>query len=555
MNCFDWVKRTAVALFLLGALSNSVLAQDVSVNIGVLPPGKSVTITFDAMIGDPLPLSATEVVTQGTVQGSNFSAVATDDPESATPDDPTTSAVYQPPVAVCQDVSRPVGAGCVAAVTPEAVDNGSYDPDGGGVLLSLDPAGPYSLGDTSVTLMVVDDEGDSATCAATITVIDDVSPTVSCPLPMTVVADPGNLASVPDITGAASASDNCTAAGALIITQSPAAGTVVGLGDTFITVFAEDASGNVGWCSTTLTVLEPTPTATATNTATETPTPTSTPTVTDTPTATQTPTWTPTATFTATPTSTVTHTPTFTSTATPTSTSTPTDTSTSTPTTTPTLTSTPTGTNTPTATPTVGIAIFPSSANVPVGGQTRFTAIVTNTTDGSASWFVNDLPGGSSTVGSIDSGGVYTAPGLVPEPPNVRVKAVSQADVSKSAEATVTIVPVISISPKRTSLAAGESQQFAADVLGLASPEVRWTVNGIEGGSPEAGTISAEGLYTAPVNLARRLNVKISALSEANEAFRSSLIVQIQPELQLYLLDMYGNVHSISSDEISPPTP
>src|SRR5207244_1677792 len=54
------------------------------------------------------------------------------------------------------------------------------------------------------------------------------------------------------------ASDNCTAAGSLIKTQSPAAGTLVGLGTTTITVTVKDAANNTSTCTTTFTVQDKT---------------------------------------------------------------------------------------------------------------------------------------------------------------------------------------------------------------------------------------------------------------------------------------------------------
>jgi hypothetical protein len=42
-------------------------------------------------------------------------------------------------------------------------------------------------------------------------------------------------------------------------------------------------------------------------------------------------------------------------------------------------------------------------------------------------------------VGTIDGTGLYTAPGVVPTPANVTVSAISQADVTKSGSAIMSI--------------------------------------------------------------------------------------------------------------------
>ena len=78
------------------------------------------------------------------------------------------------------------------------------------------------------------------------------------------------------------------------------------------------------------------------------------------------------------------------------------------------------------------------------------------------------------------------------------------ADTTKSASATVSIVnPTtasvsVTVSPANTSVAGGQSQQFAATVTGTANTAVNWSVNGTPGGNATVGTISSEGYYTAP---------------------------------------------------------
>ena len=62
----------------------------VGVEIGDLAPGATVRIYFQVTIGTD---GFTEVANQGTVLGTNFDPVLTDDPDTATPDDPTVTPV------------------------------------------------------------------------------------------------------------------------------------------------------------------------------------------------------------------------------------------------------------------------------------------------------------------------------------------------------------------------------------------------------------------------------------------------------------------------------
>jgi hypothetical protein len=69
----------------------------------------------------------------------------------------------------------------------------------------------------------------------------------------------------------------------------------------------------------------------------------------------------------------------------------------------------------------------------------------------------------------------------------------------------------VTVSPSKTSVRAGATKQFTAKLQGV-SGDVAWTVNGVAGGNATVGTISATGLYTAPlVNPATPLTVRATA--------------------------------------------
>jgi hypothetical protein len=89
----------------------------------------------------------------------------------------------------------------------------------------------------------------------------------------------------------------------------------------------------------------------------------------------------------------------------------------------------------------ISIAISPASASVFTNGKRQFTATVTGTRDRKVTWNVNGTVGGSSSKGFIDSSGLYTAPPSVPTPASVTVGAVAHADSTRSAAATVSILP------------------------------------------------------------------------------------------------------------------
>ncbi|MEL6658244.1 MAG: hypothetical protein AAFR36_17420, partial [Bacteroidota bacterium] len=76
-----------------------------------------------------------------------------------------------PPTAICQNITVEL-IDDMATITPEQIDNGSNDGDGGMVTLSLDQTSfdCNNLGDNLVTLTVTDEAGNISRCNATVTI-------------------------------------------------------------------------------------------------------------------------------------------------------------------------------------------------------------------------------------------------------------------------------------------------------------------------------------------------------------------------------------------------
>src|SRR5207249_369948 len=115
-----------------------------------------------------------------------------------------------------------------------------------------------SLGAHTITVTATDAAGNSATCTTLFTVTDTTAPTVNCSTIPSASADGSCQAAVPNILSGVTVSDACSAASAITITQSPATGTLVGLGAHTITVTATDAAGNSATCTTIFTVTDTT---------------------------------------------------------------------------------------------------------------------------------------------------------------------------------------------------------------------------------------------------------------------------------------------------------
>ena len=79
----------------------------------------------------------------------------------------------------------------------------------------------------------------------------------------------------------------------------------------------------------------------------------------------------------------------------------------------------------------ISVTVFPTATSVVVGQTVPFSATVTGTTNIAVNWEVAGVAGGNSTVGTISSSGLYTAPSVLPNPSSQVVTAVSQADTTK----------------------------------------------------------------------------------------------------------------------------
>jgi len=164
-----------------------------------------------------------------------------------------------PPTITCPaDSSASANGSCQAAVPDYASSAVATDNCSGPVTKTQSPiAGTLvGLGPHIVTVTAMDSSGNSSSCTTTFTVNDTTPPTVTCPANSSASADANCQAAVPNYAASATASDNC---GPVTKTQSPAAGTLVGLGPHTVTVTATDGAGNSSSCTTTFTVNDTTP--------------------------------------------------------------------------------------------------------------------------------------------------------------------------------------------------------------------------------------------------------------------------------------------------------
>lgn len=85
------------------------------------------------------------------------------------------------------------------------------------------------------------------------------------------------------------------------------------------------------------------------------------------------------------------------------------------------------------------VSVMPGAANVQAGLSQQFATTVVGSSDTAVAWQVNGIAGGSATVGTISSTGLYTAPAWVANTVVETISAIAHADNSKSGTGQSTI--------------------------------------------------------------------------------------------------------------------
>jgi len=168
--------------------------------------------------------------------------------------------------------------------------------------------------------------------------------------------------------------------------------------------------------------------------------------------------------------------------------------------------------------PPVSVSVAPATKTL-YGGQTQqITAIVLHTNNAAVNWTY------SPSVGTLDSSGNYTAPSTISAQQTVTITATSLADNTKSASATITLMPVsVSLTPTSVTLYASQTLQFTATVTNPSNTTVTWILN------PNVGSITTSGLYTAPATIAAQQTVTVTATSQADSTKTASATITLMP--------------------------
>src|ERR1700739_228562 len=100
----------------------------------------------------------------------------------------------------------------------------------------------------------------------------------------------------------------------------------------------------------------------------------------------------------------------------------------------------------------------------------------------------------------------------------------------------------VSITPNPGTVLLGNTLAFSATVTNTSDTSVSWGVNGVSGGSPQIGTISTDGLFTAPADLPPGGKVQVTAPSHADSSKSSTAGVTISSDIAVSISPVSASV-------------
>lgn len=169
------------------------------------------------------------------------------------------------------------------------------------------------------------------------------------------------------------------------------------------------------------------------------------------------------------------------------------------------------------------VTITTAAAHNFLAGQVVFISGVTDTSF-NGTFLINSVPSTTTftyqqTANNATSGGGTISSFAV------TIKAVSVADATASATAISNLSSgvTVRVTPSSAVVGTSEAFQFFAVVTGTSNSMVTWAVNDVAGGNTTVGTITTNGLFTAPAAPPTTNTVSIGA----NGAVRSSNVVTI----------------------------
>ncbi|HRK20343.1 MAG TPA: Ig-like domain-containing protein [Fimbriimonadaceae bacterium] len=197
------------------------------------------------------------------------------------------------------------------------------------------------------------------------------------------------------------------------------------------------------------------------------------------------------------------------------------------------------------------VGISPTPVNLTVGQNTPVSVEARDSQDRLVLVSSNSVTWSSSDSSKVSILGLANSPNAVATgvaQGNATIQ-VNEAESGKSASATANVsIQTISVtvSPSSATVPPGGQQQFTAEVTGTSNTAVTWTI--VEG--PSAGTISADGLYTAPLMSASVATIRAASVesTSATDVATVTLLPSFIPLPENVGPYSYSTITAISAD-------
>jgi hypothetical protein len=182
----------------------------------------------------------------------------------------------------------------------------------------------------------------------------------------------------------------------------------------------------------------------------------------------------------------------------------------------------------------IAVGVTPATADVELGAllQVQATVASAGNPNRAVNWTVAGPGCAGSACGTVDPGGLYTAPQIRPAPPGVTLTASSVADPSKAARVAINITSNFTLTVSGPALVtSGATAQFTATLTPAPNSNpsllVTWSVSGPGCSGTACGTLTASGSYTAPGVAPSPSRVNVTATPAADPGKAATMAVTI----------------------------
>ena len=228
----------------------------------------SAVVNYTAPVGTDNCSGATTARTAGLVSGSIFPVGVTTNTFTVTAGNGQTAACSfnvtvtdnQLPIISCPaSIARNTDLNQCSAITAYTAPIGTDNCTGATTARTAGFASgaAFPRGVTTNTFTVTAGNGQTASCSFTVTVTDNQPPAITCPANQNIPAN-ASCSSTVGTWNPTSVSDNCTASGAITVSQTPTSSTVLTghNASTLVTLTANDGNGNTAACSFMVTLKD-----------------------------------------------------------------------------------------------------------------------------------------------------------------------------------------------------------------------------------------------------------------------------------------------------------